>query len=383
MDAKRQPRNEASSLRHAPQIPPSPASAPQPRNALYNKYAFSAPGERQVYRSADRFKRFGHFIPEREIPMKIRQAPLILLCLFGLGSSGCDHIKLPKNQDPEASKPRDGKLGSPCGGTAGALCKDELYCQHALSDQCGAADAQGSCALRPDACKEEYDPVCGCDGQTHGNACDAAFAGVSVSYLGACQEPGSQEPAPEDHKCGGPKQIPCEANLFCNYPSNDACGVDQAFGTCTTRSDPNECGDSEDLVCGCDGKTYANPCLAHAQGQSIYKHKACENNAPAKLGQSCGGQDLPASCEPGLYCDFPIKANCGEADIPGTCKILPKACDTHYDPVCGCDNTTHSNACVANSLGVSVSTPGQCEAPAIEGEHCGSKGMSACEEGLF
>ena len=40
---------------------------------------------------------------------------------------------------------------------------------------------------------------------------------------------------------------------------------------------------------------------------------------------------------------------------------LERVCTQQYDPVCGCNGKTYSNACMAGIAGVSSSTPGACE----------------------
>jgi hypothetical protein len=64
-----------------------------------------------------------------------------------------------------------------------ADCPPREYCDAAP----GRCEGDGFCAPRPEACAQVYVPVCGCDGRTYGNACEAAGAGVRVAADGPCE----------------------------------------------------------------------------------------------------------------------------------------------------------------------------------------------------
>jgi hypothetical protein len=221
-------------------------------------------------------------------------------------------------------------------------CEDNGECgraQYCAKDE-GQCDALGVCETRPQICPLYYAPVCGCDGETYGNACEAARAGASVDHEGRC----------EPKRCGGIAGFQCDEGEICVFESGE-CIVD-AMGVC--EPDPQACPRIWAPVCGCDGETYANECEARRAEVIILHRGACEDD------RRCGGE-LDVECSEGHFCRAEI-GDCRE-NAPGQCTRRPEACPDVWMPVCGCDGETYGNSCEALAAGVTVDHAGACENP--------------------
>ena len=85
------------------------------------------------------------------------------------------------------------------------------------------------------------------------------------------------------------------------------------------------------------------------------------------------------TCPSDQYCDYTAD-DCGGADGGGVCRPKPTACDTIYQPVCGCrvpgnatNGIVYGNACAASAAGADVNATGSCTPP---------DGMFSCGAGF-
>ena len=79
--------------------------------------------------------------------------------------------------------------GVPCFPMAGVVpCPADQFCKSPL----GLCGMVGTCTAKPGVCPMLFKPVCGCDGQTYGNSCEADAAMTSTASDGECAKPGCQ-----------------------------------------------------------------------------------------------------------------------------------------------------------------------------------------------
>ncbi len=167
-------------------------------------------------------------------------------------------------------------------------CGTSEFCAFNLGT-CGHLPQPGFCQPKPKSCPETKAPVCGCDGRTYNNACEAFRAGVSVSFDAPCDV----TPA----ACASE----CDAIVDLRTAKRETCadGVRTRGLQCLQKPD-GSCG-YQWLECPSEGSCEPRPAQELEPGQ-------CWNDADCKDG---------ARCQDALIC--PCGTSCFGADQPGTC----------------------------------------------------------------
>lgn len=141
---------------------------------------------------------------------------------------------------------------------------------------------------------------------------------------------------PEAKKCKDNGE--CDRSQYCQKRA----GKCEGQGICVVR--PQVCPFIFDPVCGCDGMTYSNACVAASNGVNVRSAGPC----PANCAKN-------SDCARDQYCSKPA----GQCDARGLCATRPQACPRIFDPVCGCDNKVYPSPCNAASEGVNVKSFGE------------------------
>ena len=154
----------------------------------------------------------------------MQNLPSALWLLAIASLSGCSAGAPDASDERVADDQAALRIGGVCGGPRNRSCDDDEYCRTLRPGRCPGPRAVGVCLSRPEVCTRIFDPVCGCDGQTYGNRCEANAAGVPVEHAGEC--------VPEENPCAA---VLCLVGSQCVVVSGEPVCVPNA---------PQQCGDT-------------------------------------------------------------------------------------------------------------------------------------------